>query len=1512
MGAMAPIITRASYDGTSVKVWWTPSADPDVLGYTIRVSAVEGGLVLESAQIVGRQSSFGSLPLSGALNSAAGYTVEVVAVWSTGPGQISTALALLTALPQLDQVWYDGSVVRFEWVPASGAAQGYLIKIYSLDSGATYYTTIASPYARSGTIPASALPAGGLGASEQWVAAVCAQGASGISACSPGTLLPKPLPAFALGSASYLGGNSVAANWTALGAAFARYRILLESSMSEQRYFVDITGGTASGGVLALPAPLAQAQKYTLRVIALNAAGAGVATAASPVISALPQLLAADYDGSQVSLRWTDSTDAAVQGYRLSVQPLAGGAGWKSTVGTGVQSGTVATGALDPAQAYVATVAATATAAVSGNSTVLSLLPARPVLTAARYDTRSIVVEWTPSAGAQGYTASLVLDGAVAKSVYVANPLGSSATLALASPLALTGTARMRVTASNASGASARSADLDLLRAAPALRYITYDGSSLMASWQPVAGAASYELALVGASSGVRYSAQFNSGSASSGSLALPGRLGTQETYLYTLTARAASGAAVSQPAAILPTALPALESVIYDGATVSLRWSLPAGQAAAANGFRASVVAQSSGVTYSVTVSDPAAREASIALPNGPLDPAQEYRANVAALSPANASAQSPSVSLIAALPGIRYASYYGDHLTASWNLAGGLTPIANYRLSLSSAQDANAWSIEVPAAAVFATLGLPQALNAAQNYRVGVSAVAADGIAQALATAAPVVVDRPRLQSTVLRSDALALSWQPSTSLAVSGYTLKLISLSSGNTFTHSVGSSASSGLIALTGVLDPNQLWVAEVWANAPVAGVSDRTIVLAAQPVLKALRYDGRSVEAEWSAVAPGSIPGQSGYALAVVSAGNIVASVIVNGSAARIAVPDGTLAPQVELALAGPGSTGLATAPVNLLAQAPGSIQAATDAVTGEMSLSWTAVEGASNYRITRTDGSTIADTAQTQYTFATPLAANVPLSIVITPTATSGGVALTGPASLPFALPTAAGAIETVDYSVASLSLRWSLVPGASAYRISLLQRDATTPVQQVVTPDDATSYTFVPAITDFSAEYHVVVQALFGSNSGLPSSAAPLFTAGWYPSRAAATTYAPFLYPAEQLATTMSANLGSSGGDLTLYLPDIGAGTPLSGLPVERGPFKLDLSGDSDHGYPYKLVLSGSGDGNVWAFLPAPIRAPLAAHYVDFLKALEVAHVVPSGTVTVQQAIARYMPQTFQETLYYSYGLAFPDPAAGITYGYADLRPGMVLRVVFNDYMAVGGSSTQQWLNGYVGGAQIDYDVASYLSNSGWSLGFDAFIAQLVANGALSVTAPPTHPSLQLEGGSAEAADLFYPDFREPFYRLFFPTSLVSPSGTGTSQTAPNFVLAAAPSFTALSSSGNVPAPGAALAYFRGRAVVKLCIRVTINGNETVVPVGTTVANVLERYSRQPPIVGRELRGVQLQRALAPAVLAAEALPAQAALSVAQSYPVQLGWQTLPIYAPGWSALALPLLHGDRLTIAA
>ena len=176
------------------------------------------------------------------------------------------------------------------------------------------------------------------------------------------------------------------------------------------------------------------------------------------------------------------------------------------------------------------------------------------------------------------------------------------------------------------------------------------------------------------------------------------------------------------------------------------------------------------------------------------------------------------------------------------------------------------------------------------------------------------------------------------------------------------------------------------------------------------------------------------------------------------------------------------------------------------------------------------------------------------------------------------------------------------------------------------------------------------------------------------------------------------------------------------------------------------------------------------------------------------------------------------------------------------------------------------------------------------------------------MESGATEAADLFFPDFRQPFYRLFFPPSLQETTPPAQPLTAQQFTLAAAGTWPAISSANPWPSPaqGVKVAYFRGRAVVKLAIRVVVNGVEEVVPIGTTVGNVLDRLGRRPPSTSVGLRGVTLERSLGPAVFNPN-VPYDAG----DGLRVRLDWDQLLVFGAPYDATSLPHLHGDRLTIA-
>src|SRR6185437_14897813 len=108
----------------------------------------------------------------------------------------------------------------------------------------------------------------------------------------------------------------------------------------------------------------------------------------------------------------------------------------------------------------------------------------------------------------------------------------------------------------------------------------------------------------------------------------------------------------------------------------------------------------------------------------------------------------------------------------------------------------------------------------------------------------------------------------------------------------------------------------------------------------------------------------------------------------------------------------------------------------------------------------------------------------------------------------------------------------------------------------------------------------------------------------------------------------------------------------------------------------------------------------------------------------------------------------------------------------------------------------------------------------------------------------------------------------------------------AAAAKWHEIDAATAAPGGGVHVAYFRGRAVLRACIRVEVDGAGHVVPVGTTVGNLLDRVARRPPPAPLALRGVRLYRAPAPVLLPGPAvLGSDLGYDAAAMSRVRLDW---------------------------
>jgi trimeric autotransporter adhesin len=1042
----------------------------------------------------------------------------------------------------------------------------------------------------------------------------------------------------------------------------------------------------------------------------------------------------------------------------------------------------------------------------------------------------------------------------------------------------------------------------------PVVSSAIYDGQTVKVRWQTSAdtGVTGYVIALsyLGQTGTAYQSPVINGRGSTSGTLNLPSPLNTDVTYRVTVIAMWSTGPGEQSAPVVLPTLPPTLVSALYNGSDVEFAW-MPVDDAAC--GYELIVYSVDSGQLFNVTIPDRAASRGVIpasVIGSGGLAPDLQWVATVGALGENNMSArctaaQFPNPLRVPVLTSpILYQA--GNRILARWSPLPQ-SGLAGFRLSVVSPQnDSHAWVNILNASAVNGILPLAAPLAENQSFTFRLAATMASN-AGTITTLSPIVSTTPVVTSAAYNGNQVALTWTMTSNPAVTGFTLIVVSLSSGMSFSANVaGGFETSGTIPLSTALDVTQTWVCRVIANGPVAAQSVDMPLPVTPVAISSVEVDGDMLSVGWTA----AIPAPQDYLLTLLSSGTMVASVPSAGTDATLRLPSGLASPTVTVAPRIGNAVGPAGAAVKVINTAPAISSFATDVISGKSTLNWTGVSSATGYALKFSDGGSATE-ATTSYAFPAPLPVNTPVSATIRAQITTGAVVSTGPASQPFPLATARGTLRSADFNGIEATVAWIPVPQASGYRVSI-RKDGPpqTEVAHFDAPAGATSASAAFTPPDAAAVYLASVQAQFSSataaSTGPSSPTLPLFQPGFFPSSAPASTTFPYLYPATKLATVLATPPSEA---VTLYLPPLGAAA-LIGLPITKGVFTLAVNSDGGTAatYPYTLTLAAGA----WSFTTAPIRVDLRRDYIAFLKEVEQpGGASPSGILLLQQAILRFMPQTFQEILYYGYGLSFPSPDTGDTIGYADLRPGMVLRVAADPFQTITESSALRWSTGYVGGPVIDYDVGGFIDSAGaTTTGYDSFIGQLVAGGALTVPPPPSHPETQQAGGVADAADLYFPGFRTSFYRLFVPTQLATASAPCPTTTPSSFVLAAAATSTALTTASNVPGGTSPIAYFRGRAVLRPCLRVTLNGAGLVVPVGTTVGNLLERAGHLPAFAAMPVDGLMVRRALGPVVLDPEA-----PLSANASFPIRLDWKMLAAYGPGWTAFALPLLPGDAVS---
>ena len=688
-------------------------------------------------------------------------------------------------------------------------------------------------------------------------------------------------------------------------------------------------------------------------------------------------------------------------------------------------------------------------------------------------------------------------------------------------------------------------------------------------------------------------------------------------------------------------------------------------------------------------------------------------------------------------------------------------------------------------------------------------------------------------------------------------------------------------------------------------------------LFAPPLLASLNTNGTQIAATWTA--PSNIPSNNilpvTYHMVIAANSTVIftgpPTLATSGAISldNISIPSkGNISVMVNMSI-GPVqlitdanmATNCSAIPI---LSAPVITPVTANPLTNLSTLNWAQVTGASGYTVNFTQGPSQPATSGTSLSLTNAVSLGSPLGYNVQATGTSNSVPVTGPPSPLAWVPANAANVGDVRFDGTNVMVEWDPVADAIAYTVTVY--DNANPAKQYYTgTTSGTSTSFPITLGANTLVYSVYLQPITEAGTGLSAAALPLFSPGLFLSQQPAASAYPYLYTAGALSDLGTTAAGPAPRLLTLYLPELGAApNALGTTAITMDPFTIQPSGNA--ALPYMLTIAA--DNTAWGFTTEAIRLSLQSAYVSFLKTIEKPTgnnpppgITPYGISLVQAAIAAVLPQTFPEQLYYNFGLS---TTSGSGAGYVDLRPGMVLRIMASDYINIPQNGLPSWINGYAGGTVLDLEIGSYTSGANWLTGFDGFLNTLSAGGALTVSPPALSSASYVQAGIAGAADLYFPQFIQPFYRLFFPGSLSTPWSNGSNATNANFALAAAPNYTSLQATTVDPTKNPT-AYFRGRAIVEVMIRVQVDGNPRLVPVGTSLGQLLEQLGLRPAATSPLLDQVRVIRSLASVIASTTPSQAQAPLQ-----EINIGWNGLQTYGMGTgsNALSLPLLCGDQV----
>lgn len=391
------------------------------------------------------------------------------------------------------------------------------------------------------------------------------------------------------------------------------------------------------------------------------------------------------------------------------------------------------------------------------------------------------------------------------------------------------------------------------------------------------------------------------------GRLTLIEPLNTWVTYQISVQALAADGGCETSKPVVLPTQRPTLQSANYDGQILTVSWQ-PSPHAAV--GYDVIVSSATNGREQIFRASDSWCPASSIH--EWRLDISlcsnQQWSVRVAAVAEDNATVRSepmhfPRGSMAVPLLDSNNLYREGSYISAMWTLAD-VSDIVECRLTATSRISRVSYSVQgLDPNFWYGDLPLPAPLAEKDSFEFTVTAVTASG-AGLVSTPQVILSARPVIESAVLHSQGLELSWRMLSGLAISDYTLQVFSRSSGKTYTRTVQEPwLTRGNIPLEIALDEKQQWLCQVIANSGsgMGTESDLVPLVTGTVELIDQRIEQSSITLFWQP--PESVTPPTGTKVEVSMGGRVISSTSVTGNSAQLPLPcpeNSSILPTVEL------------------------------------------------------------------------------------------------------------------------------------------------------------------------------------------------------------------------------------------------------------------------------------------------------------------------------------------------------------------------------------------------------------------------------------------------------------------------------------------------------------------------------------------------------------------------------------------------------------------------------------